>query len=145
MTAPAHSTILTQAIYFFEHISPNSIEQIDHLYASDAYFKDPFNEVTGTAAIKKVFAHMFVKVGEPSFKILSVLENNNEAFLTWDFSLTFKGETRRRKIHGSSHLRFSAAGKLAYHRDYWDAAEELYEQLPVIGRVMRFLKRRANG
>jgi hypothetical protein len=30
------------------------------------------------------------------------------------------------------------------HRDYWDAAEELYEQIPVLGAVMRWLKRRAN-
>jgi steroid delta-isomerase len=28
------------------------------------------------------------------------------------------------------------------HRDYWDAAGELYEQLPVIGSLMRWLKRR---
>jgi len=31
------------------------------------------------------------------------------------------------------------------HRDYWDAAEELYEKLPGIGAFMRFLKRRANS
>jgi hypothetical protein len=29
------------------------------------------------------------------------------------------------------------------HRDYWDAAEELYEQLPGIGVLMRWLRRRA--
>jgi hypothetical protein len=34
---------------------------------------------------------------------------------------------------------------VAYHRDYWDAAEELYEKLPVLGGLMRFLKRRAAG
>jgi len=26
-----------------------------------------------------------------------------------------------------------------YHRDYWDAAEELYEKLPLIGSIFRFL------
>jgi hypothetical protein len=28
------------------------------------------------------------------------------------------------------------------HRDYWDAAEELYEKLPVVGGLMRLIKRR---
>jgi hypothetical protein len=28
--------------------------------------------------------------------------------------------------------------------DYWDAAEELYEKLPVLGGLMRWLKRAAN-
>jgi len=34
--------------------------------------------------------------------------------------------------------------RVAVHRDYWDAAEELYEKLPVLGSLMRWLKRRAN-
>jgi steroid Delta-isomerase len=32
---------------------------------------------------------------------------------------------------------------VVFHRDYWDAAEELYEKLPVIGALMRWLKKRA--
>ncbi|NBU45056.1 MAG: nuclear transport factor 2 family protein, partial [Betaproteobacteria bacterium] len=30
------------------------------------------------------------------------------------------------------------------HRDYWDAAEELYEKFPLVGHMMRWLKRRVN-
>ena len=33
-------------------------------------------------------------------------------------------------------------GRVVAHRDYWDAAEELYEKLPVLGALMRLLKRR---
>ena len=46
------------------------------------------------------------------------------------------------KIHGASHLKFDTTGRIAYHRDYWDAADELYAKLPLIGPVMRYLKRR---
>jgi steroid Delta-isomerase len=48
-------------------------------------------------------------------------------------------------VRGTSHLRFASDGKICYHRDYWDAAEELYEKLPAIGAVMRWLKLRANS
>jgi hypothetical protein len=34
-------------------------------------------------------------------------------------------------------------GRVQDHRDYWDAAEELYEKLPVVGGLMRWLKKRA--
>jgi hypothetical protein len=44
---------------------------------------------------------------------------------------------------GATHLVFDADGKVAVHRDYWDAAEELYEKLPLLGGLMRWLKRRA--
>ncbi len=36
-------------------------------------------------------------------------------------------------------------GLVLDHRDYWDAAEELYEKLPGVGALMRWLKRRANS
>ena len=37
---------------------------------------------------------------------------------------------------------FDADGKINYHRDYWDAAEELYMTLPIIGTFMRWIQRR---
>ena len=41
-----------------------------------------------------------------------------------------------------SHLRFAADGRIAYHRDYWDAAEEVYEKVPLLGGLLRRIKRR---
>lgn len=46
-------------------------------------------------------------------------------------------------IRGATHIRFAADGRVEFHRDYWDAAEELYEKLPVLGTLMRGLKRMA--
>jgi len=46
---------------------------------------------------------------------------------------------------GASHLLLDADGRITSHRDYWDAAEELYEKLPVLGALMRILKRRAQA
>jgi steroid Delta-isomerase len=138
------SESLRKAIHYFETISPATVATIEHIYSMDAYFKDPFNEVRGVEPIRAIFAHMFVKVDKPRFVVLEAIEQNGQAFLAWDFLLTFKGEQQERKIHGSSHLRFDPSGKISYHRDYWDVAQELYEQLPVLGSLMRFLKRRAS-
>jgi hypothetical protein len=44
-----------------------------------------------------------------------------------------------------SHLKFAADGRVVYHRDYWDAAEELYMKLPAIGTLMRGLRRMLAG
>jgi hypothetical protein len=40
---------------------------------------------------------------------------------------------------------FSEEGLVSMHRDYWDAAQELYEKLPLVGGLMRWLKQRANS
>jgi hypothetical protein len=69
-----------------------------------------------------------------------------QCFLTWDFRFAFlRSKAQEQVIRGASHLVFSPSGQIVLHRDYWDAAEELYEKLPVVGSVMRWLKKQANG
>ena len=47
-----------------------------------------------------------------------------------------------RTVPGMTHLRFDGDGKITSHRDLFDAAEGFYEALPVIGGVLRAIKRR---
>ena len=129
---------------FFEGLSRESLTAIDDIYATDAWFKDPFNEVRGLPAIRAIFEHMFEQVDTPRFVIRDFAVTGEQAFLTWDFNFRFKRTpAAEQTIRGASHLRFSPEGRVSYHRDYWDAAEELYEKLPVLGGVMRWIKRRA--
>jgi hypothetical protein len=69
-----------------------------------------------------------------------------QAFLTWEFRFRFKrfDTTTLQAVRGASHVVFNEQGLVTLHRDYWDAAEELYEKLPVLGGFMRWLKKRAN-
>ena len=129
---------------FFESISPQSVQRIGEIYAVDAWFKDPFNEVRGVESIRRIFEHMFEQVDSPRFVVREVLAEGDGAFLTWDFVFRNSrlGEGQQ-VIRGASHLRFDADGRVNYHRDYWDAAEELYEKIPFLGGLMRALKRRA--
>ena len=88
---------------------------------------------------------MFDQVSEPRFVVHEAVQQDDLAFLTWDFRFRMKrlDTVTLQTIRGATHLRFAADGRVNLHRDYWDAAEELYEKLPVLGGVMRFLKQRA--
>lgn len=130
---------------FFATLTRESVRDLRALYAADAYFKDPFNEVTGIDPVERVFAHMFEQVDAPRFVIDETLVEGDQAFLAWVFHYRRRGSPVEMTIRGGSHLRFDASGKVALHRDYWDAAEELYEKLPVLGSLMRWLKRQAAG
>lgn len=138
-------TALDRVLHFFENVSPQSVKEISELYDADAYFKDPFNEVRGHANIIHIFEHMFRQVDAPRFIINQSIFQDEDAFIVWDFEFIMRGTKQLQTIHGSSHVRFNTAGKVAYHRDYWDAAEELYEKIPVLGSMMRFIKRKARG
>jgi steroid delta-isomerase len=129
---------------FYEGLSAESVARFPEFYADDAFFKDPFNEVRGVAAIQRVFAHLFRQVEEPRFVVRERVVADNGVMLVWamNFRLGLSGRGQAQVIHGVSHLRFDAAGKVVWHRDYWDAAEELYAKLPAIGWLMRFLQRK---
>jgi len=100
--------------------------------------------VRGAAAIEKIFRHMFAQVGEPRFLIHDAVIQGEQGFVTWEFRFRMRRFNRDEQvIRGASHLRFDAAGRVVFHRDYWDAAEELYEKLPLVGSLMRFLRRQA--
>jgi hypothetical protein len=122
-------------IRYFHELTPDSLARLPEFYTEDAWFKDPFNEVRGIAAIQRIFAHMFERTVEPRFVVTEKLVDDNSAMLVWEFRYG-KGQ----RIRGVSHLRFADDGRVAYHRDYWDAAEELYEKIPLLGSLMLGLK-----
>ncbi len=131
---------------FFETLSPQSVTQLHTIYDAQARFKDPFNEVQGLPEIEKIFRHMYVALEQPHFVVTGQVVDGAQAFLTWEFRFRFKrfDTTTLQAVRGASHVVFNDQGLVTLHRDYWDAAEELYEKLPVLGGVMRWLKKRAN-
>lgn len=136
---------VARIVALFESLTEADTQRLGEFYAADARFKDPFNEVRGVAAVQRIFAHMFVALNTPRFVVRDIVVQGDQCFLTWDFLFRFRrfsnaGQT----VRGASHLVFDARGLVSLHRDYWDAAEELYEKLPAVGALMRWLKRRAN-
>ena len=131
----------------YEQLTPARLAQLEDYYAPDARFKDPFNEVQGVPAIQGIFSHMFETLEQPRFIVTGRVVQGQQCFLTWDFLFAFqnfhKGVTQT--VRGASHLVLNEHGLVTLHRDYWDAAEELYEKLPLVGSLMRWLKRRANS
>ena len=128
---------------FYEALSSTTLHELDALYAAEARFKDPFNEVLGVAAIRRIFEHMFASVDTPRFVVTTRIVDGDQAMLGWNFHLRLRG--RELVVRGVSHLRFDASAKVVVHRDYWDPAEDLYAHLPLIGSLMRALRRKLSA
>jgi steroid delta-isomerase len=129
---------------FWEGLTRERVADLASVYAPDAYFRDPFNEVRGIAELERIFGHMYETLHEPRFAIAETILEGNRAVLIWDFTFrirAYKPEVVQR-IHGLSVVRFAPDGRVEYHRDYWDAAGELYAKLPLVGPLMRYLARK---
>lgn len=129
---------------YFERLSPDTLHQLDQYYSATAWFKDPFHEVNGVAAIHAILRHTFDKLPGARFRVTRRFAGmDDHAVILWEMDFVMPITRRPATIHGATHLAFDAAGKVARHRDYWDAAEELYARLPVLKWLMRGLARQA--
>jgi len=144
MTAPSAARHadphIARVVQFFEAMAPADLDRLGDIYAAQARFKDPFNDVVGLAAIRRVYAHMFDALTQPRFSVHQAIGAAADCALLWDMDFVLRGKPMR--IRGATHLHFDASGRITLHRDYWDAAEELYAKLPVLGVLMRALQRK---
>ena len=133
-------------VLVFERISPEGVAALGDIYSPHAHFKDPFNDVRGLAQVQHIFAHMFVVLDNPRFVVTRQIVDGANCFLAWEFGFRFRrfDTTTEQCVLGGSHLQLGPDGRILDHRDYWDVAEELYEKLPLLGGLMRWLKKRAN-
>ena len=147
MNTPPIRQAVERLVQFFEQLQPQDLQHLPEIYAPEARFKDPFNEVQGLPEIERIFAHMFESLDSPHFIVTERIVQDNKCFLVWDFRFRFKRfDTQNwQTVRGGTPLIFDETGLVTLHRDYWDAAEELYEKLPMVGGLMRWLKRRANS
>jgi hypothetical protein len=147
MTTPSHRDTdprLARLAAFYESLSPGTLDRLGELYAASARFIDPFNDVTGLEPLRRVFEHMFQTLGAPRFVVVDAQAGERSGFLLWTFHFR-RADGREQQILGTTHLRFDDQGLVLLHHDHWDAAGQLYETLPVLGMLMRWLRRRLSA
>lgn len=134
-------TTLVKLIAAYQSLRPQSIDALLACYAENARFRDPFNDVVGRRAIGAVFAHMFETVENPAFSVSGRFDSADAVVLRWEFGFHSTRLGGVQSIIGLSTLRFDDHGLVVEHLDYWDAAGGLYEKLPLIGWLLRRLRR----
>ena len=125
---------------WFETLTPKTLDAVAEIYADDAVFIDPFNELRGLTAVRAVYQHMFDTLSDPRFVVTVSVAQQQQCFMTWDFHFMTRGQ--KMKISGCTQFELNSEGRVIVHRDYWDPAQQLYEKIPVLGSVLRVLRRK---
>lgn len=145
MNAPV-SPRVERIAQVFSALTPDRLDTLAQIYHPAARFEDPFQTVRGLPAIEAVFAHMYQRLGEPRFEVRRCLEHGSDCVLLWDFVFRLQGpRSPLHRLAGASHLVLDDDGLIVDHVDHWDPARGLYEHLPVLGPLMRWVRRRAAG
>jgi len=130
-------TAATRYAEFFAHFKPDDLERFPEFFAANARFRDPFNDVVGIEAIVKVFAHMYTQCAQPRFVVYDCALSGQVAYLHWRFNCD-----KHLSIDGLSKVVFDEHGLVLEHLDYWDAAAQLYQRIPLLGSVLRLIQRK---
>lgn len=125
---------------WFQTLTPVTLESVGEMYASDAIFIDPFNHLKGIKSVRAVYQHMFDTLSNPRFVITKSVCMHDSGFMTWDFKFSLR--TQEMSIAGCTQFELNKAGLITLHQDYWDPAQQIYEKIPVLGSVLRMLRRK---
>lgn len=131
-----------KAIYRdFNH---KTIASLDTIYADNVIFEDPISRIQGVGALKSHFESTLNGLVHCSF--IFDKEFNAHASYCYEWRMNFAHEKIRSGedliLHGSSVVVFNENGKVVSHRDYYDMGEMLYENIPVLGSIVRFIKQK---
>jgi len=110
------------------------------MYANNVVFKDPIHEIFGIENLTEYFNRLNDNLIEGTFLFTDESMIGNKAFLCWE--MTLKLRRPKKKVTASGISVLTIEEKIIRQRDYFDAGELFYEHIPVLGGVIRFLKKK---
>ncbi|MGM0914321.1 MAG: nuclear transport factor 2 family protein [Pseudomonadota bacterium] len=134
---------------FFNKLDKSCTRKLHEFYTHDVVFQDPLHRIEGAEALEHYFAALYSNVTACRFSFHERQRNGREAFATWTMHLAHPrlAAGKEYAVEGCSHLTFAedGSGRVARHRDYFDAGDLLYERLPLLGGAIRLIKRRLDA
>ena len=128
---------------FYSDLASGNFSNFQDLYAEDVHFEDPTHAINGKERLKNHFLTLYNNCDSCSFKFHQTIDAGSEIFLAWTMFIRHPqirgGKTVR--VEGSSFIK-TQDRQVIYHREYYDLGSLVYENLPVLGWITRFVKSR---
>lgn len=137
--------IIEQFVSLYQSLNKSNLENIEKIYAPEITFIDPAHQLNGLSAVREYFAKLYENAHSVAFDISSVEHFEGTAWVRW--TMHFRHPQLKRglpiQLNGCTYLTYDTL--ITKHQDYFDLGAMLYENIPVMGRIVRFLKNRLNN
>ena len=125
----------------FKNLLVTDLSRLDEIYHNDVVFRDPVHEIRGLVGLEDYFYSLCIDLKECRFEFLDEVVDDHAAYIKWVMHFEHpKLGKRIITVRGVSHLQ--VGDKITFHEDCYDMGAMIYEQLPVIGGLTRWLKNR---
>lgn len=124
-------------------IKPSDLADI---YRDDVEFIDPITRHKGIDEVKKYFENLLDQAQSCKFDITSILPTTDNQSgvthcVTWTMHLRLKTGNKYICVDGITLLKVDD-DMIAYHKDYYDLGEMVYEHIPLLGYFVKKIKTR---
>lgn len=132
---------LDNFVKVYQSLSTDNLDLLETVYHENITFIDPIHQVKGVKNLRDYFNRLYENLSQCDFVIKEVIVDNNKAAIYWDMTYIHPKLNKGNAVitSGTSQIR-GQDDKVIYHRDYLDVGVMLYEQLPMIGRLIKWIK-----
>lgn len=118
---------------------------LEAIYDTDIEFIDPLHHIHTLDALKRYFKGMYQNVTDIEFEFKTSVNDGQTAFVHWDMTFVHPKLNKGFAIvvPGTSMITHRD-GKITRHQDFFDSTHLIFDHIPVLNRVLSFLKNRMN-
>lgn len=134
---------LTSFLDFYTVVNKENLHKLSHVYSDDIVFQDPMHRIDGLNELSIYFKKMYTNVDTSTFEITDIIQQENIATVFWVMSFVHPKLNAGNAIIVEGCTKLKGEGtKIVYHRDYLDVGQMLYENIPVLGAILKTIKNR---
>jgi steroid delta-isomerase len=133
------AVMISDFINLISTFDSDSLRDLPEIYSPTIEFEDPINTVQGLDNLYLVFEDLLKVFSEIEIQVKETSSTDHTAFVRW--LMTYRFRKKKYSIDGVTHLKFDSSGLICKHKDYWDASFPLYGTFPMLGSLMRGIKK----
>ena len=128
---------------FYSSLDASAVDALASVYHREVTFADPVGVHLGLVAVEDYFRKLLRGCTRCDFVIREQRFDDRTGFVAWtmNFASPRLNGGRPIEVDGSSVLGFRDE-RVAFQRDYYDMGAMVYEQLPLLGPVVRYIRGR---
>ena len=137
---------LTRYLHLLANVEHAGVDAVCAIVSDDIYFRDPFTKIRGIDRFRQMLVDMVNQLENIDFETFAIgwcaEQGSRSALVQWRLAANLpRLGGRRWCVDGCARITIDASGRVCQHIEFWDAAS-LYEILPVVGPVLRWLRAR---
>ncbi|WP_352109430.1 nuclear transport factor 2 family protein [Glaciecola sp. XM2] len=136
-------SIIDQFSRFYTDLATMQVSELENIYSTDVVFIDPIAEHNGLAAVEQYFSKLLKNAKYCEFDIHYKNPVAEQGYVvSWTMKFTSKRINKGRPVAVDGLTIINIQNdKIVFHRDYYDLGQMLYEHIPMLGRIIKKIKR----